>query len=253
MLLMHVLKKTRVQMITQSDYLLSDCELAAYYDLEQRRERGEPVAYLIGQREFFGLSLKVTPDVLIPRPDTELLVELAIKYAPANSHLLDLGTGSGAIAIALAHQRPDLQVCASDVSKEALAVASKNALAHQCRIEFIESNWYSNLPEQTWQTIVSNPPYIVKDDPHLSQGDLRFEPVDALTDHADGMTAYRYIIDGARTRLTCGGWLLLEHGYDQAQAVRDILLSHQFVEVRSWTDIAGIERVSGGIGVKQTG
>lgn len=246
MLLMHVLKKTRVELITQSDYPLSETELATYLDLCQRRERGEPVAYLTGHREFFGLPLKVSADVLIPRPDTELLVELGISHAPPGSNLLDLGTGSGAIAIALARQRPDLQIWATDISAAALSVAKDNALTHACQIEFAESNWFAELPDRQWQTIVSNPPYIERDDPHLEQGDLRFEPIDALTDHADGLTAYRQIIHGATTRLTQGGWLLLEHGYDQAQSVRDLLVSNGFTGVRSWTDIAGIERVSGG-------
>ncbi|PRC94236.1 peptide chain release factor N(5)-glutamine methyltransferase [Solimicrobium silvestre] len=246
LLMMHVLNKTRIQLITQADYELSDSELNALQLLIDRRVQGEPIAYLIGQREFFGLMLQVTPDVLIPRPDTELLVELGLQYAPPNSTVLDLGTGSGAIAIALAHQRADLQVWACDISQAALAVAQNNAVTHQCKITLLKSDWYAQLPDMQWQTIVSNPPYIVQHDPHLSQGDLRFEPINALTDHADGLSAYRQLIAGAVSRLTEDGWLLLEHGYDQAQAVRALLTEHQFINVQSWCDIAGIERVSVG-------
>ena len=246
MLMMHALGKTRIQLITQSDSQLSESEQKAYQELEQRRTKGVPVAYLTGQREFFGLALHVTPDVLIPRADTELLVELALQYAPPNANVLDLGTGSGAIAVALAHQRTDLQVWASDISPAAIAVARHNAHAHHCAIQFIESNWYHMLPSMQWQTIVSNPPYIENHDPHLTQGDLRFEPINALTDHGDGLSAYRLLINGAGSRLTKNGWLLLEHGFNQASAVRDLLAAHHFTQIQSWRDLAGIERVSGG-------
>lgn len=246
LLMMHALNKTRIQLITEDNYLLSEAEVSAVQALIQRRVQGEPVAYLTGQREFFGLSLHVTPDVLIPRPDTELLVELSLRFAPPNSALLDLGTGSGAIAVALAHQRADLQIWASDRSADALSVACKNAQTHQCQIHFVESDWYVNLPSRPWQTIVSNPPYIADGDPHLIQGDLRFEPVSALTDHADGLSAFRTIIEGATTRLVPQGWLLLEHGFDQAKSVCALLAQHHFTHIQSWRDIAGIERVSGG-------
>lgn len=244
--MMHALGKTRIQLITQSDYQLGETEQKVYRDLEQRRIKGVPIAYLTGQREFFGLMLHVTPDVLIPRADTELLVELALQYAPPNANLLDLGTGSGAIAVAIAHQRADLQVWASDISPAAVAVARHNARTHSCAIQFIESDWYRMLPTMRWETIVSNPPYIENHDPHLTQGDLRFEPINALTDHADGLSAYRQLISGAASRLTRDGWLLLEHGYDQASAVRDLLAAHHFTQIQSWHDLAGIERVSGG-------
>jgi len=243
---MHALNKTRVELITQADYVLTDTELRALEQLFERRIQGEPIAYILGQREFFGLDFHVTPDVLIPRPDTELLVELSLRFAPPDSELLDLGTGSGAIAIAVAHQRPDLTVWAADISPAALTIARQNAATHHCPIHFIESDWYQHLPARLWHTIVSNPPYIVAGDRHLTQGDLRFEPINALTDHADGLSAYRELIAGAGKHLISGGWLLFEHGYDQAQAVRDLLQSAQFQQVQSWQDIAGIERVSGG-------
>jgi len=246
-LLMHVLGKTRIQLITQSDTLLTDVELRTYQTLVQRRIDGEPIAYLTGQREFYGLNLTVTPDVLIPRADTELLVDLALQYTPQHSTLLDLGTGSGAIAVAIAQQRSDLQLWACDISAAALKVAQSNAdrYASPCAIQFVLSDWYAGLPERQWHTIVSNPPYIRQNDSHLSQGDLRFEPQNALTDHADGLSAYRTLISGAPQRLMAGGWLLLEHGYDQAQAVRALLAAQPFTQIQSWRDLAGIERVSG--------
>ena len=248
MLLMHTLGLSRVQLITQSDTILNTEQTHEFSKLINRRIKGEPMAYIIGEREFFGLAFYVTPDVLIPRPDTELLVELGLSYAPQNSQLLDLGTGSGAIAIAIAQQRSDLQVTAIDVSNAALKIAEKNAARHlqPNRITLMLSDWYSAISDQKFSTIVSNPPYIVKDDDHLSQGDLRFEPINALTDHADGLSAYRQIISGAKNHLCADGWLLMEHGYDQSQAVQEILSMHGFIDVQSWPDLAGILRVSGG-------
>jgi len=246
-LMMHVTGYTRIQLITRADTLLSSEQLHAVQTLIQRRLNGEPVAYLTGEREFFGLAFHTTPDVLIPRADTELLVELALQYAPEKSNLLDVGTGSGAIAVALAHNRPDLHITAVDISATALQIAEGNAQRHQTehRIRFLHSHWYSALDDTLFQTIVSNPPYIVSNDPHLSQGDLRFEPINALTDHADGLTAYRHLIANARQHLMPGGYLLMEHGYDQAAAVRQLLMQADFLEVQSWRDLAGIERVSG--------
>ena len=248
MLLMYALGLSRVQLITQSEKTLDAKQSQQLSALIFRRINGEPMAYILGEREFFGLNFYVTPDVLIPRPDTELLVELALRYAPPASQLLDLGTGSGAIAIAIAHQRSDLQVTAIDVSLAALSIAAKNAARHlpSDRITLIQSDWVSALSDQKFSTIVSNPPYIVKDDQHLNQGDLRFEPIDALTDHADGLSAYRQIISGAKKHLCSAGWLLMEHGYDQSEAVQELLMSHGFIGVQSWPDLAGILRVSGG-------
>lgn len=249
-LLMHALGLTRVQLITQSDRCLNAEEAQRFSALLQRRLAGEPIAYIVGQREFFGLPFLVTPDVLIPRPDTELLVELALERAPHGSKVLDMGTGSGAIAIAIAHSRPDLQLTALDYSTAALAVAQQNAarnLPPTLAVRFLHSDWFAALDaEERFALIVSNPPYIVKDDFHLRQGDLRFEPQSALTDHADGMSALHTIIAGATRHLESGGWLLLEHGFDQAAAVRAALLEHGFDAVQSWRDLAGIERASGG-------
>lgn len=254
-LLMHALQLTRIQLITQDERTIDARQAQQLSALFQRRLLGEPIAYIIGQREFYGLQLEVTPDVLIPRPETELLVDLALQHLPAADTLnmlsvLDLGTGSGAIAVAIAHSRPDLQLTALDVSAAALAVASRNAAHHlapgQLPMQLLLSSWYGALDGQQFNLIVANPPYIVAGDRHLTQGDLRFEPQDALTDHADGLSALRIIIGGAARHLKDGGWLLMEHGYDQAPAVRQLLQAQQFDAVQSWEDIAGIERVSGG-------
>ncbi len=246
-LLAHALQFTRVQLITQSEHALTSEQAQHLSALYQRRLKGEPIAYIVGEREFYGLPFQVTPDVLIPRPETELLVELALERLPHNGRLLDMGTGSGAIVVAIAHARPDVSACALDVSEAALAIARRNAARHGVQVNFLQSDWYRTLGTQTFDIIVSNPPYIVNDDPHLSQGDLRFEPQEALTDFGDGLGAYRNIIGGAAGHLPSGGWLLMEHGYDQAAAVREMLAVHGFGEARSWTDLAGIERVSGGV------
>ena len=245
-LLGHVTQLSRVQLITQSERALTADEAQQLSQLFARRLAGEPIAYLTGEREFFGLSFDVSPAVLIPRPDTELLVELAIEHLPPQGRALDMGTGSGAIAIALAHARPDAGVTALDVSAEALAIATSNARKNQVKVDFLRSDWFSAVDAQRFALIVSNPPYIVAGDPHLSEGDLRFEPVDALTDHDNGLSDLHTITRDARAYLAPGAWLLMEHGYDQASAVREVLSAHGYTEVQSWRDLAGIERVSGG-------
>ena len=245
-LLCHALGITRVGLITQSERQLTEEEAARLSALVGRRIGGEPIAYIVGQREFFGLPFRVTPAVLIPRPDTELIVELALERLPAQARMLDMGTGSGAIAVAVAHTRPDAQVTALDVSEEALAVARANAEANGARVRFLRSDWFAALEGDTFELVVSNPPYIASGDEHLAQGDLRFEPADALTDHADGLSDLRTIIAGAAAHLAPGGWLLLEHGYDQAEAVHALLTDAGYLEAQSWRDLAGIERVSGG-------
>ncbi len=245
-LLCHALGITRVGLITQSERQLTAEEAARLSALVGRRIAGEPIAYIVGQREFFGLPFEVSPAVLIPRPDTELIVELALERLPAQARMLDMGTGSGAIAVAVAHTRPDAQVTALDVSEDALAMARANAAANGARVRFLRSDWFGALEGDTFELVVSNPPYIASGDEHLVQGDLRFEPVDALTDHADGLSDLRTIIAGALSHLAPGGWLLLEHGYDQAEAVRALLIEAGYLEAQSWRDLAGIERVSGG-------
>jgi release factor glutamine methyltransferase len=245
-LLTHAMGLTRVQLITQSERELTAAEAQRLSALFQRRVDGEPIAYIIGEREFFGLPFHVSPDVLIPRPETELLVELAVERLPQNGRVLDMGTGSGAIAVSIAHTRTDARVTAIDVSASALAVAQQNAVRNAVNVVFLQSDWYDAADNRQFDVIAANPPYIVKDDVHLSQGDLRFEPIGALTDHADGLSALRTIIGGARQHLAPGGWVLMEHGYDQAAAVRELLLAQGFSDVQSWKDLASIERVTGG-------
>ena len=246
-LLCHALGLSRVGLITQSERVLSADEAQRFAALVQRRLDGEPIAYIVGQREFFGLPFEVDGAVLIPRPDTELLVELTLERLPPRGRALDMGTGSGAIAVALAHTRRDADVSALDVSADALAVARRNAATNGVRVAFLQSDWYAALEaEPPFDVIASNPPYIASGDRHLSEGDLRFEPAGALTDHADGLSALRAIVAGAPPHLKPQGWLLMEHGYDQSAAVRALLADAGYAEVQSWRDLAGIERVSGG-------
>lgn len=254
-LLSHVLGWRRTELITRGEEPLGSSALAAYRALETRRTAGEPIAQIVGMREFFGLPFDVTPDVLIPRPETELLVETVLAAIDPIPHarVLDLGTGSGAIAVAIASQRPDARVWAVDRSPAALAVAARNAakLLDPMRpggpIEWRQGDWYAPVtPSPPFDAIVSNPPYIAAGDPHLAEGDLRFEPRGALTDEADGLSAIREIVAGANRFLTPGGQLWIEHGYDQASQVRAILVSAGFADVRSRPDLAGIERASGG-------
>jgi len=246
-LLCHALNTTRVGLITGSERALTSVEAQRFGNLVQRRLAGEPVAYLVGQREFFGLPFEVSGAVLIPRPDTELLVELTLDRLPQGGRVLDMGTGSGAIAVSLAHTRRDADVTALDVSADALAVARRNADANGARVTFLHSDWFAALADAPpFDIIASNPPYIASGDRHLSEGDLRYEPVGALTDHADGLSALRILVAGAPAHLAPQGWLLMEHGYDQAEAVRALLASAGYTDVQSWRDIADIERVSGG-------
>ena len=247
MLLCHALGLTRVGLITQSERLLTQEEADALAALVARRQGGEPMAYIVGKREFFGLDFRVTDAVLIPRPDTELLVELALDRLPSQGRMLDMGTGSGAIAVAIAHTRPDARVTALDVSAAALAVAQTNAAAHGAAVRFVQSDWFGAIAGEQFELIVSNPPYIADGDIHLTQGDLRFEPGGALTDYSDGLSALRQIAAGAPPHLQPGGWLLMEHGYDQAMQVRTLLAAQGYSDIQSWTDLAGIERVTGGI------
>jgi release factor glutamine methyltransferase len=294
MLLQRALTVSRAHLLAHPEQVLDEAQAAAYRALLQRRVAGEPVAYILGEREFFGLKFKVTAATLIPRPETELLVELALQRIPPAATLsrerergwgrgfrvLDLGTGCGALALAIACMRPDAEVTAVEASPEALAVARENVRrllersdAHQTtvrdkhvearqsvhvstgstRTDFVagsvsllQSDWFSALEGQRFDLIVSNPPYIAGDDAHLAQGDLRFEPRAALASGADGLDDIRRIIAGAKAHLNPGGWLLFEHGYDQAAPTRELLRQAGFGEVFSARDLAGIERASGG-------
>lgn len=251
MLLQHVLGVPRAWLIAHDNDGLTDESVARYQALVAQRLQGHPMAYLVGQREFMGHNFGVEPGVLIPRPETELLVETALtelaRQGVQQPRVLDLGTGSGAIAVSIALARPDAQVVATDVSEAALGVARHNAQALGARVEFLPGSWFDALVGQApFDLIVSNPPYIHSNDPHLAQGDLRFEPSGALTDGADGFGALAQIAGGAPAWLKPTGVLWLEHGYDQAAEVRRFLHEAGFKGVKSLTDLAGIERISGG-------
>ena len=249
LLLAHVLRQQREWLLAHDDHVLSSAEASEFLALENRRCLGEPIAYLLGQREFMSHCFTVGPDVLIPRPDTELLVEMALasiasKVAPA---VLDLGTGSGIIAISIAKARPDAQVTATDLSAGALALAQANAVRLGTPIQMVLGRWFDPIPTSTlFDLIVSNPPYIHPQDPHLDQGDLRFEPRAALTDEHDGLSAHKSIIFEAASRLKPGGELWVEHGFDQAEAIIQYLAQACFTQIKTSQDLAGHPRVSGG-------
>ncbi|WP_323128866.1 peptide chain release factor N(5)-glutamine methyltransferase [Thiothrix litoralis] len=246
-LLAHCLQKSRTYLFAYPETAVDSLTEASFRELLAERLRGVPIAHITGQREFWTLNLKVTPDTLIPRPETELLVETALKLGSSSSHILDLGTGTGAIAIAIASERPDVQVTACDFSAAALAVAQENAQVNSIHnVHFIQSDWFSALPAQRFDMIVSNPPYIEADDPHLAQGDVRFEPLTALASGQDGLDDIRHLIQTAPQWLVNGGWLLLEHGYNQGQAVTALLQAAGFTQVRCLPDLAGNDRVSRG-------
>ncbi|MEW5893926.1 MAG: peptide chain release factor N(5)-glutamine methyltransferase [Pseudomonadota bacterium] len=242
----HALEVSRTWLVAHGRDRLAGELVQKIETLFRRRCAGEPVAYIIGRREFYGRAFQVGPAVLIPRPETEHLVEAALKRAAPDARVLDIGTGSGCIAITLKLERPDLKVTAVDVSSEALAIARTNAEDWHAQVEFIESDLFSALDERRFELIVSNPPYIPEADPHLAQGDLRFEPRGALAAGPDGLDAIRRIVEQAKTHLAPGGWLLFEHGYDQGEAVQGLFRAAGYAEVFLEQDLAGQPRVSGG-------
>ncbi len=266
MLLAHVLGVSRASVIAHSERVLDDAQEHVANQLLARRAEGEPFAYLVGSREFYGRDFMVSPATLIPRPETEIIVEQALASlsrqklpgmpadigsmlisADTRPTVLDLGTGSGAIAISLALERPNMVFVAADLSSDALLVAAENARRMNAAVEFVESNWYQNLVRRKFDLIVSNPPYVAGNDVHLSTGDLRFEPQTALTDKSpDGLASIREIVNGAPAHLNAGGWLLFEHGYDQRDACRELLLKAGFINLTSVDDLAGIPRVAAG-------
>lgn len=262
MLLEMVLGKPREWLLAHDTDLIAPEVAAQFLTLAAQRRQGTPMAHLVGHREFMGHRLSVSVDVLIPRPETELLVAMALQSledctkrswpSPATGNgagcsLLDLGTGSGAVAISVALACPTARVVATDLSENALAIAQKNAHQLSTSVQFWQGNWYEALPpEGRFDVIVSNPPYIALNDPHLTQGDLRFEPVGALTDGADGLAALRHIIVGAPRHLVNGGWLWLEHGYGQGEEVAQLLLKAGFTAVQTKQDLAGLPRITGG-------
>ena len=223
---------------------LTPAQTARYDASVRRRRAGEPIAYILGRREFYGLWLTVSPKVLIPRPETELLVDLALGLRPQS--VLDLGTGSGALALAIKHGLPAARVVAVDASPAALALARRNAAEHGLAIDFRVGEWFAPVADERFDLVVANPPYIAEGDPHLLEGDVRFEPRGALVSGADGLDAIRDIVAQAAAHLRPGGWLLLEHGLGQDARVREWLQQRGFAGVTSWPDLAGIARVSGG-------
>ena len=249
LLLAHVLGRDRAWLAAHTDETIAIDQAKAFDALARRRRDGAPVAYLIGRREFYGLDLEITPDVLIPRPETELLVELALVRLPDERaiRVLDLGTGSGAVALAIAAARRKAQVVGTDVSAPALALAARNAKRlGLANVSFVESDWFEALANERFDLIAGNPPYVAAGDPHLSEGDLRHEPQHALTAGVDGLNAIRAIVAAAPAHLARGAWLLLEHGYDQADAVAMLFRGAGFADVGAARDLAGIWRVGYG-------
>jgi release factor glutamine methyltransferase len=248
-LLQHVLDVSHAHLIAHAEQELTPEQARTFQLLVARRFQGEPVAYLIGKREFYSLDFMVTPAVLVPRPETELLVDLALERIPAGRpcKVLDLGTGSGAIAVTIAKHRPLADIIAVDASENAVAIAKINAAQLNAgNVRVIMGNWFDGLAGERFDLIVSNPPYIADGDPHLTRGDLRFEPPTALTAGGDGLECIRFIIASASSHLVEGGALLLEHGYNQADVCRQLLDKSDFGGVFSRPDLAGIMRVSGG-------
>jgi release factor glutamine methyltransferase len=246
-LLVHALGKPRSWLYAHGDDVADAALVARFEALVARRVVGEPVAYLTGRRGFWSLDLTVTPATLIPRVETELLVELALARLPRDREprIADLGTGSGAIALALAHERPRARVVATDASDAALAVARDNAIALGIdNIDFRRGDWLAALSGERFDLIASNPPYIASDDPHLGVGDLRHEPAAALASGCDGLDAIRMIVRDAPAHLVTDGWLLLEHGLEQGRAVRDLLHAAGFVDVATEHDLEGRDRVT---------
>ena len=246
-LLLHVLGQPRGWLFTHGGDALTPEQSSRFDELIARREAGEPVAYLTGSRGFWTLDLEVTPDTLIPRPETELLVELALARIPhgAASRIADLGTGSGAIGLAIASERPSAGVVATDASEAALAVAGRNAQRNDIgNIEFRHGSWYAPLAGERFDLIASNPPYIENGDPHLVEGDLRFEPMSALASGDDGLDDLRTLVSAAPSRLVVGGWLLVEHGWEQGDAVRALFANAGFSDVETIRDLEGRDRVT---------
>ena len=249
MLLAHVLGRDRAWLAAHGDAALETGEARAFDALVRRRSAGEPIAYLTGRREFYGLDLEITPDVLIPREETEGLVELALAWLPTGAavRVLDLGCGSGAVALAIARERPLASVTGIDVSPAAIELARRNATRLAiANAAFAESDWFADVAPERFALIVANPPYVGENDPHLHAGDLRFEPPGALASGHDGLDAIRAIVAAAPSHLSPGAHFAVEHGYDQARNVRSLLTAAGFEAIASARDLAGIERVTYG-------
>lgn len=247
LLLGHALQRERAWLFAHASDAVEDAARARYGALVAARARGVPVAQLLGRWGFWTLDLRVTADTLIPRAETELLVEAALARLPEGgaASVADLGTGSGAIALAVAHARPGARLVATDASVAALAVARDNAAANELHnVEFRQGDWYAPLAAERYDLLLSNPPYIAQDDPHLARGDLRFEPIAALASGGDGLDAIRVLAAGACRHLRSGGWLLVEHGFEQGAAVRELFIAGGLTAVHTLLDLEGRERVT---------
>lgn len=247
-LLQHTLDVSRAYLYAHGEQSLSQEQSACYQALLEQRQRGVPIAYILGKRSFWTFDLTVTQDTLIPRPETELLVDCVLQEADSSPQkVLDLGTGSGAIALALATERPNWHITASDISPAALSVAQHNAAMLKLnQIHFVHSDWLQAFEQQQFDIIVANPPYLCQDDPHLQQGDLRFEPQSALISGKEGLDALRIIIQQCCHHLRNHGLLIMEHGYDQRAAVNHLLTTHGYQDIQSWQDWQGHDRISCG-------
>jgi release factor glutamine methyltransferase len=242
-LLCFVLECSPVRLMTASEATLTEPQWQQYSALIQRRKQGEPVAHIIGSRGFWSLDLAVDASTLIPRPDTELLVSLVLSKLKPGMRIVDLGTGTGAIALSLAAERPDISVMATDLQAAALRLAERNRLSHDLKnVSLVQMAWLGGFQSQVFDLIVSNPPYIERADPHLTRGDVRFEPLTALVSGEDGLDDIRQIVSQARRCLKPGGWLLLEHGYDQSERVQNLFRDAGFEQVTAHQDFGGQDR-----------
>jgi release factor glutamine methyltransferase len=241
LLLSKVTGRSRAEIVADPQMTLSDNQVTRLNNDLRELEAGTPFAYIAGKKEFFGIELEISESVLVPRPETEILVEMVLTLAPKNATLLDMGTGSGAIALAIVSERPDIKVSASDLSARALELAKRNAKSLNLDLTFFHSNWYQSLPCIKWDFLVSNPPYISENDPHLDV--LKKEPIEALVSGPDGLEAIRQIVTGSSDFLTPHGHLLIEHGFNQGQAVSRIFAANSFINIISQKDYSGIERV----------
>ncbi len=245
LLLMHAIGKNRSFLYAWDNYELKETELEMFEKLFKERLQGKPIAYLIGKREFWSMEFLVNEHTLIPRPETELLVEIALKYLPKNATVFDMGTGTGCIALVIKKERPDCRILGIDKSLNSLEIAKQNAQNLNLNIEWIESDWFSNIKIKA-DMIISNPPYIGEFDSHLMQGDVRFEPRSALISGVDGLKDIKYLIDNAKFFLNANGWLFLEHGFEQGFTIKSLLKNACYTNIKLYQDSNGLDRVSGG-------
>lgn len=252
-LLSHLLNRNFTWLKTWQDNELTNNEEEGFKQLVARRKNGEPIAYITSEKDFWSLTLEANPSTLIPRPETELLVEKALNFLSDKSkaNVLDLGTGTGAIALAIASERKNDSITACDFVEDAVFLAKINAEKNEiANVNIIQSNWYSNINQTNFDLIVSNPPYVEEDDPHLQQGDLRFEPKSALVSSNNGLADIKIIIEQSKQHLNKGGALMIEHGYQQATEIQKIFLQYDYQEIATFQDLAGLDRITIGFFLK---